>query len=1356
MSRSPSPVLRRAQRTYGRRRNTSEHDLSFDVGNTSLDSREDPNSSTSLVLDHDLPPSSDDFDASNASYESAHAPDADASDDNDNGVEGGPSKFRFAWQDKMDEIDRGIHDSAEDPDAQMLLAELVKGKASVPTRPASPADLAKEAFSGTLDSLTSSAQSSSLVIHTRAPRRLAAAPPSEPESDVEVRPSTPLTSPRHPINTPETRSSPTPPTSVDMPPRKGKGKQRDANPLPFESVDHLRSSSNSSMAKPPRKGKAPTVEKRVKAPTKKERVETQKATARIVAQQQVSIAPVQSKIMPLSNLFHLVHMQTAARSRSRSRTPPIPLTSDPIQPFSSPMADDDESRPIASSSKATTQREFVSNGLLEPKAQSADESDSSLDLPDGSKLFEEPKRKQLEEMKALAMARRASIPAEDSDDDLIIEDGPRNVAHDEAQTRRGLTAKGVLPSRGRKTQLTLARAGQRRESAAFLAMDDEEARQVLETVAQPTFRTAKSKGTDKPVQMDISTLNQILLKQDDKAKIRTIHEKEEEWKRRGGRIKERPEAHAQPQSAQAILQDIVEKRRSALDRDDVVMVEDSGSDEEYNPDDAADQASDAENDENALPSSSPGDPGEQADDEEEGVNPFLVPRARAPLGRRAVKAVVSDDEDMENQPLTQDNPSPVPAGASAADRSLAHRGSVSSSGEVTEDGTDKENDVRLSFDRGEDKENTVIAMQSPGRSLLSARGFGSLFAEEIAASPGAGMSVPEEMRSPLRELPAADDDEDAFFSPGPLILSRSTPAVTREAREDSLTLDLGSGSGLQAAFAMSAKGKERATSPDALPLEEALPIGGGGFSQFFTQEGGGGFEKLKAAQRDDDISLTLDTGLQPALEVDQSLAEKADQIFEKEQELAVQEQEELSRIESSRELFEDENGFLTQTRPELRTPLTMMTPSQPMGSMRLSSPASLLASLRKPLAPLFAQGPDDDDDDNVPRRRLRKRNTSPSPALLPSGSPSRPRNAFDILGKRRTPPKTKKFVKSAYVQGEAEESDEDAAIGFGGMKQDDDEEEEDDDAQDQPLPGLVDDKEMDDATLAEQLVMEKLREHLEQDDKLDEKIAKDAVTGVLRIKRKDHGVGFDGSDSEDDDDGGRRPRPLKKARLADNLAALAKNKETQPFAVESNANMMDDDNEFAYLNQDQDHMETDVQEPEEPEEREQVSHATVRAELLKIARQGDIRAFNPDDVSWLERNDSSEDEMDADTRVREVPLDRREEAARRPGANVNGEEPVKRTESMQERDRVRLATWGKVEKASSRAGAVIGRNNGGSAAVTGHGKPKAQAGAAGSRDGSFRGTRAATASRNAKSNAKLAKAPSVLSAVSSRRSKFAN
>lgn len=70
---------------------------------------------------------------------------------------------------------------------------------------------------------------------------------------------------------------------------------------------------------------------------------------------------------------------------------------------------------------------------------------------------------------------------------------------------------------------------------------------------------------------------------------------------------------------------------------------------------------------------------------------------------------------------------------------------------------------------------------------------------------------------------------------------------------------------------------------------------------------GGGFEKLKAAQRDDDISLTLEPGLQPVLEVDQSLAKKADEIFEKEQELAVKEQQ-VVRKEPTPEMFVDENG----------------------------------------------------------------------------------------------------------------------------------------------------------------------------------------------------------------------------------------------------------------------------------------------------------------------------------------------------------------------------------------------------------------------------------------------------------------
>lgn len=55
--------------------------------------------------------------------------------------------------------------------------------------------------------------------------------------------------------------------------------------------------------------------------------------------------------------------------------------------------------------------------------------------------------------------------------------------------------------------------------------------------------------------------------------------------------------------------------------------------------------------------------------------------------------------------------------------------------------------------------------------------------------------------------------------------------------------------------------------------------------------------------------------------------------------------------------------------------------------------------------------------------------------------------------------------------------------------------------------------------------------------------------------------------------------------------------------MEYSANVDDDDNEFAYLKQDD--MEMDVQEPEEEEEepREVISHAQLREEMLQRARE---------------------------------------------------------------------------------------------------------------------------------------------------------
>lgn len=83
-------------------------------------------------------------------------------------------------------------------------------------------------------------------------------------------------------------------------------------------------------------------------------------------------------------------------------------------------------------------------------------------------------------------------------------------------------------------------------------------------------------------------------------------------------------------------------------------------------------------------------------------------------------------------------------------------------------------------------------------------------------------------------------------------------------------------------------------------------------------------------------------------------------------------------------------------------------------------------------------------------------------------------------------------------------------------------------------------------------------------------------------------------------------------------------------------------------------------------------------------------------------------------------------------------------------DRRRMAKWVKAES-GSRAAGILGRSTGGSAAVTGHGKTKAGS------TGSFKEPRApASSSASTGGRSKVAKAPSVLSAVSSRRAKFAN
>lgn len=183
---------------------------------------------------------------------------------------------------------------------------------------------------------------------------------------------------------------------------------------------------------------------------------------------------------------------------------------------------------------------------------------------------------------------------------------------------------------------------------------------------------------------------------------------------------------------------------------------------------------------------------------------------------------------------------------------------------------------------------------------------------------------------------------------------------------------------------------------------------------------------------------------------------------------------------------------MTQTEPNTALPAwALASPTSPLFAQ--SSPAfqTLLKSTakeRQPLGTIALALDDDQDSDDGRPRRLKKRGSTPElDDVHPRGkyrsstspSPVKARNAFEVLGRKqeklKAPKFTRKLQKSAYIQGEAEESDEDAGFGFGLINKKDDEEESDGEEQDKMIDGLVDDAVMDDDTLAEEKVYEKVK-----------------------------------------------------------------------------------------------------------------------------------------------------------------------------------------------------------------------------------------------------------------------------------------
>ena len=247
--------------------------------------------------------------------------------------------------------------------------------------------------------------------------------------------------------------------------------------------------------------------------------------------------------------------------------------------------------------------------------------------------------------------------------------------------------------------------------------------------------------------------------------------------------------------------------------------------------------------------------------------------------------------------------------------------------------------------------------------------------------------------------------------------------------------------------------------------------------------------------------------MQPSLDVTDSTRKKAEAIFDKEQEFVIQDA--VEKPAKSSQLFVNQHGcviylpfplfhivnidrfdfsFYTQTDPALKTPGNGFSSPAMMSQTPFGRSSPLLRSVykssAKARAPLGTIDLDEEPQSLRPARLFRRAHTPEMEEggyrSSPSPSPSRQKassskNAFNVLMQKKPKIPRPKMEKSVFVEGEAEESDEDAIFGFGPRIKGASDDEEDGEDQDATLKELVDDKEMDADTLNEGLVLEKVK-----------------------------------------------------------------------------------------------------------------------------------------------------------------------------------------------------------------------------------------------------------------------------------------
>ncbi|KLO16360.1 hypothetical protein SCHPADRAFT_901592 [Schizopora paradoxa] len=1110
---------------------------------------------------------------------------------------------------------------------------------------------------------------------------------------------------------------------------------------------------------------------KIKKPTKKDELESRKAHARMMAEQKATVRKV-TQTLDLDNFLGKLRKDEGtlhAKSQPLQRQP----SSDPIQQFSSP-ARKSLIAPLPKAKPLHSQPSF-------PKALE----DSDEELLDVKDILQHDKAQKSEvetkeqRRKSLAMAKQKLLQQNarklananqsdcESDDDLeFVEDESNKKVKQKGLESKVRELHGMRP--GRKS----------------MPVEIGET-QVLKAAAQPHFSGRPTKDS---ARVDHRHLLTMMRNKGMKQSERITKGKEEEWVERGGHLKQKTVAPVQGNVLAALVERLKKPNEGKMDGD-LGEGTDEGSDEDWDPENegsGSEAPLSGEEKENA--------PVEQAEDvqmhndpendDEENVNPNQKV-GRRPLHRQSGRAVISDEEDgspsLRPTKILVPDTSMVLDSPNILEQHRARRASISSFDDASFDENDnKENDMSLMFDQGEDKENLAVPrLHSPGSRALSNSQNRNVFdladgmRQRLSMSPlSAGpSSASKRVRNPLQPRSFADDMDEEFPPLSATVVGSDSPVRPNHSSASSSPKPLqpAFGEGL-GGFTQLFNDEDGANDENMPPPKSVLKpafsfssISSGGSQPQPLQFGGPlslstapsqkrTFGGLKPFGDDtNELSLTLDTKLQPALEVNTQIRRKADAIFEKEQIFVLEEA--VKKPEEKDVLYVTENGLLTQTRPDVSTPVVYRNVNATPNALAAPGSAGTLppSTQRLPLSTLSFSS--DLMSPTQPSRlsRLRKGSRppgSPTQDNNKSGSPSR--DAFSLMleaqaKQQKRKEEAKKMKKSVFVEGEAQESDEDEEFGFGKKKgSKSDEEDSDDEDENAVIENLVDDTKKEDTR--EDLVFEKVQEQREHDDQELEKYHMNAIEGKFRGKRRGGRVGLNSdSESDDDDDEARRIRKRmnKKRRVAgDTLVALGKDEKSEAFVRGYEEDLEDDAmNDFAHLAEDE--MEVDENdENQEPVETVDASEIQAQLRLAAKSKKGKGKErFDPENVDWAEQADWSDGD---EKHVKDIEMPRK--SAKGPRQQVPGQDAEMTLFTKQgEWDNQQLENWRKEQSnrnfgTGSARGAVTG---------TGHGKKNT---AASSSKTSRIGPAVSKGQEVEKRS--IAKAASALAIVSSKQSRF--